>query len=133
MAEGLIVAFYDGKYTGDAASLTRLCEIGGSAVPYDRPPYPLLEEVVHLLEICAERYSTPRPAGECMTVFIGRKGGTEVEQLVRLDVLARNGRVSAMIAREDGSRANIGPVACDEDDDVATILRKILSLQDEFR
>ncbi|NYH18784.1 hypothetical protein [Paraburkholderia bryophila] len=68
-----------------------------------------------------------------MTVFIGRKGGTEVEQLVRLDVLARNGRVSAMIAREDGSRANIGPVACDEDDDVATILRKILSLQDEFR
>ncbi|WP_258878875.1 hypothetical protein [Paraburkholderia sp. BL6669N2] len=124
----LKISFYDGQYTGDAASPTKLCDVEGSAVPFDRPPFFLLEEVFHVLEHCTDKYSTPCPSDDWFTAFIGRKAGTEVEPLVRLDVVARRGSVHATIVHEDGSRGDTAAVGYDEGDDVATIVRKILAV-----
>ncbi|MBC8750180.1 hypothetical protein OKW43_005805 [Paraburkholderia sp. WC7.3g] len=97
----LEISFYDGEYIGDAALLTKLCEIEGSVVPDGLPPYSELEETLRALEMCAERYSTPHPVSECFTVFIGRGTDAKVKPLMRLDVMAREGCASASVLSEN--------------------------------
>jgi hypothetical protein len=123
----LEISLYDGEYDGDLAALTHLCDIEGSVVPEDRPPFSPLEETLRVLEMCADKYSTPRPADDRFTVFIGRKTGrTELEPLVRLDVCARNGYASASVLSTNGPRWDTERVRYAADDDVVTIVGKIL-------
>ena len=100
----LTIAFYDGEYDGDTAPLVHICDIEGSAVTYGRPPFSVLEETMHILEMCADKYSTPRPLSVYFTVFVGRKIAAEIRQLTRLDVVAQNGNVRASIMSADSPR-----------------------------
>jgi hypothetical protein len=121
----LAISIYDGK-SDNISFFTRICEIEGSAVPEGRPPYTVFEEAAKVLEACADKYNTPRPAGEYITVFVGRKAGTEVSPLMRLNVHVQGGQASAYMIGE-GPRRSTEPVAVATDDDVATIVRKILA------
>jgi hypothetical protein len=125
----LTIAFYDGEYDGDMAPLVLICEIEGSAVPDGRPPYSPLEEALKLLEVCADRYSTPRPSCDCFTVFIGRKTGIAIRPLARLDVYARNGYASASVLSADSPRTDTESIRYSLDDDALTIMRKILEAE----
>lgn len=121
----LKISFLEGEYNGDLAALTRICEIEASVVPEGRAPYAPLEEALRVLEIFEERYSTPRPAGTRFTVFVGRSRGIDVEPLARLDVYAKDGTACASVVGT-GPRYDTEPVYCAPDDDVVTIVRKIL-------
>lgn len=123
----LTICFYDGEFMDDFAALTYLCKIEGSVERYDGPPLSALDEAMLLVDMFAKRYSTPSPSGSYLTVFIGRKIGTEVEPLVRLDTRISEGLASASIIGKDAQRVDTAPVAVDTDDDVATIVRKILA------
>ncbi|WP_029967412.1 hypothetical protein [Paraburkholderia graminis] len=122
----LTVTFHAGEYNGDATALTRLCDIEGSATPGGRPPFTLLEETQQVLATCTERYATPAPKGAALTVFIGRKKRGRTTPLARLDVLLQDGLARASIVRDDAQSVAVGPVAVDRDDDVATIVLKVL-------
>jgi len=119
---------YDGEYNRDMGSLVKICEVEGSALPYGRQPFSLLGEAVRALELCAERYTTPRPSGNCLTVFVARKTGDAAEPLVRFDIVVCNDRAVARLTRADGSRIDTGTVAYDENDDVVSLVRKILEV-----
>ncbi|NPT58115.1 hypothetical protein [Paraburkholderia elongata] len=123
----LAITFYDGEYD-NISFFTRICELEGSAVPFDRPPFSLLEEAARVLEMCTDKYSTPLPAGEHVPVFVGRKTGTEDKPLARLDIRITGGQARASIESKDAPRVDTEPVAVDSDDDVATIARKVLSI-----
>ncbi|MCG5078503.1 hypothetical protein [Paraburkholderia tagetis] len=121
----LTIAAYDGKYTGSLDLLAHLFDLDGSVVPYDRPPFSVLEEALKVLELCADKYSTPRPNGEYLSVLIGRKCGSETEPLARLDIRVKNGLARASIVAGDTASAETAAVVVDTDD-VATIVRKVL-------
>jgi hypothetical protein len=123
----LAIAFYAGEYTGDASTLKYLCDIEGSVTPGGRPPFTALEETQRVLAMCTERYSTPSLAEPALTVFIGRKKRGRTTPLARLNVLLHDGLARASIVREDAQSVAVGPVAVDSDDDVATIVRKVLT------
>lgn len=120
----LKIAIYDGEMP-DPETLVHLCDIEGSAEPYDRPPFSVLEEVLRVLEMCEERYSAPRLSGCCFTVAIGRKDGAEVTPLLRLDGYAHNGYGSVHVIGVTPSWTT-EPVRYDPDDDAVEIVRKIL-------
>jgi len=123
----LTISFYNGEYMDDPAALTYLCKIEGSAERYDGPPLSVLDEAMVLVDMFAKRYSTPSPSGSYITVFIGRKFGTEVEPLARLDTRISEGLASASIVGKDAPHVDAALVAVDSDDDVGTIVRKILA------
>lgn len=122
----LRIALYDGDFNGDMTSLVHICDIEGSLVPDGRPPYGLLEEALRVLEICAEKHATPRPRGDCITVFIGRKANAAVCPCARLDVFAHNGEASASVMSRGSPRWDTQPVRYAPDDNVVAIVRKIL-------
>lgn len=122
----LTIAIFDGEYDGDLSALTHLCDIAGSVVPDGCPAYPPLEEALQLLEMCADKYSTPGPSGDCLTGFIGRKIGDKVNLLARLDVFAHNGEAHASVPCHSSPRWDTEQVRYLPDDDVVTIVRKIL-------
>jgi hypothetical protein len=122
----LTIAFYDGEYDGDMAPLVHICDIEGSAVTYGRPPFSVLEETMRVLEMCADKYSAPRPLSDYFTVFVGRKIGAEIPQLARLDIVAQNGNVRASIMSADSPRIDTESVPYTVDDDVVTIACKVL-------
>ena len=123
----LKIAIYDGE-AAVADTLVHLCDLEGSAEAYDRPSFSVLEEALRVLEICEDRYSTPRLGGRCFTVAIGRKDGDEVTPLLRLDGYAHNGYASAhVIGQSPGWTTD--PVRYDPDDDAVEIVRKILAGQ----
>ena len=128
MAE-LRIAFYDGAYGGDLAAMVHLCDVEGSVVPDDRPPFPLLEEVRLLLEMCGEKYAAPRTSGEHFTVLLGRKSDAQVQPLATIDVVAMQGLARASVMYADGSRTDINGAAFEGDDDVVTILLSVLEAQ----
>jgi hypothetical protein len=121
----LVLDFYDGEYDGDRSALTHLCSIEGSVVPHGQHQFDTLEEASKLLELCADRYGSRRPCDSCFAVFIGRKSGDAVEPLARLDVYARDGHASASVVGF-GPRWDTEPVVYVPDDDVVTMVRKIL-------
>ncbi|MFM0146553.1 hypothetical protein [Paraburkholderia sp. RL18-085-BIA-A] len=125
----LTIAMYNGEYDGNLDALKQLCVIEGNAVPDGRPPYSPLEEALKLLEVCADRYSTPRPSCDCFTVFIGRKTGIAIRPLARLDVYARNGYASASVLSADSPRTDTESIRYSLDDDALTIMRKILEAE----
>jgi hypothetical protein len=123
----LEIVAYDGEYVGDVSSLTKICSLSGGAMDCDPGPRSLFEEALTLLEVCAKKWATPRPLGDCFTIFIGRKTGenSEVESLVRLEVNAHEGDATAVFV--SGSRAwNAAPVQYHPEDDVVTIASKVL-------
>lgn len=124
----LTISIYDGEFYGDMQELTHLCDVEGSAEPYDRPPFSVLEEALRVLEMCEERYSTPPLTGTGFTVFVCSKHGVEVTPLLRLDGYARNGWASAGVVGQAPSW-NTEPAEYVVDDDVVTIVRKLLSGQ----
>ncbi|EEA03419.1 hypothetical protein BH160DRAFT_1274 [Burkholderia sp. H160] len=96
----LVVSVYDGQFFGDMSSLEKICVIEGSVViSCDREPCSTLEETSKLLEMWAEKHTTPPPRGDFFTIFIGRKdrSDTEVEPVIRLDVYAHNGETTACV------------------------------------
>lgn len=123
----LQITIFDGE-AAEPNTLVHLCDIEGSSEPYDRPPFSVLEEALRVLQMCEERYSTPRLSGTGFTVFIGSKKGLEVTPLVRLDGYARNGYASAGIVGL-GPRFDTVPAKYTPDDDVVEIVRKILAGQ----
>ncbi|MGF6976574.1 hypothetical protein QFZ94_005024 [Paraburkholderia sp. JPY465] len=122
----LKIAFYDGEFSGDVGELAHLCDVEGCVTPYDRPPYHTLEEVLRMLDLCEERYSTPCPNSGAMTVFIGRKKGNEVSPVARLDVYAKDGYVSASVVGL-GPRTDTTPTHFGPEDGAVTIARKVLA------
>ncbi|MEW9586953.1 hypothetical protein [Paraburkholderia sp. DGU8] len=124
-----IATMYSGVYEGGLAALTQMCVVEGSALPDDTPPVSAFEEALTLLEICVEKWSTPRPSDR-MTVFIGcrARAGAKIEPLARLDGTARNGLSGASVTCEDGPVVNAVSVRYLPDDDTATIVLKILSV-----
>ncbi|MCC8402017.1 hypothetical protein LJ655_08940 [Paraburkholderia sp. MMS20-SJTN17] len=123
----LTVSVYDGDFFGDLTTLAQICVLEGSIAPYSGALFSPLEESLRLLEMCAAERDTPRPRGDCFTVFIGRKGSSksEVKPLVRLDVYAHNGlAVASVVSRKprwDTERVSYAP-----DDDAVAIVCKIL-------
>lgn len=73
----------------------------------------------------ADKYSAPRPLSDCFVAFIGRKTGSEIQPLARLDILAHNGRAEASITSADSTRVDTESVPYTEDDDVVTIACKM--------
>lgn len=112
-------------YDGDVSALAHLCDIEGSVVPDDRPPFSVLEEALRVLEMCEERYSTLPLSGTGFTVFIGRKKGLEVTPLLRLDGYVRNEFASARVVGPE-SCWDTERVHCAPDEDAVTIVRKML-------
>ncbi|WMY08107.1 hypothetical protein [Paraburkholderia phenoliruptrix] len=125
----LRIAFYDGAYGGDLAAMVHLCDVEGRVVPDDRPPFPLLEEVRRVLEMCGEKYAAPRASGERFTVFLGRNSDAQVQPLATFDVVAQQGLVRASVMYADGSRTDITGAAFEDDDDVVTTFLNILGAQ----
>ena len=125
----LTIAFYDGTYGGDPAPMVHLCDVEGSVVPDNRPPFPLLEELRRVLEMCAEKYAAPCASGDRFSVLIGRKTDSQVQHLARLDVVAQQGLARASVMYADGSRTDINGAAFEGDDDVVTTLLNILKAQ----
>ena len=123
------IAFYDGAYSGDLADMVHLCDVEGSVVPDDRPPFALLEEVRRVLEMCAEKYAAPCASGDCFSVLIGRKTEAQLQHLARLDVVAQQGLVRASVMYADGSRTDINGTVFEDDDDVVTTLLNVLEAQ----
>jgi hypothetical protein len=121
------MVFYAGEYRGDMSAMTYLCDIEGSAVPDGRPPFTTLEEARRVLEMCTKLYSTPTLPALALTVFIGRKKRGKTTPLARLDILLHDGYANTTIDAIDAPRVAMEPVAVDTDDDVATIVRKILA------
>jgi hypothetical protein len=122
----LAISVYDGEYAGDIALLAHICDIEGSVVPHGRPLFSLFEEALKMLELCAEKYSTPGLPSQCLTVFVGRKTSTGIQPLARLDVVARNGLAGASITSA-APRVDSEPVRYASDDDALTIVRKVLA------
>ncbi|RQM47133.1 hypothetical protein EHZ19_15885 [Paraburkholderia bannensis] len=122
----LKIAFYDGEFAGDVCALMHLCDVEGEVTPYDRAPYHTLEEVLCVLDLCEERYSTPCPTSGAMTVFVGRKRGNEVTPIARLDVYARDGYASASVVGL-GPRTDTSPVHFGPEDGAVVIARKVLA------
>ena len=114
-------------YDGDVSALAHLCDIEGSVVPDDRPPFSVLEEALRVLEMCEERYSTLPLSGTGFTVFIGRKKGLEVTPLLRLDGYVRNEFASARVVGA-GPHSDTESVDCAPGDDAVAIVRKLLEL-----
>ena len=125
----LTLAFYDGAFEQDLAAMVHLCDVEGSVVPDDRPPFALLEEVRRVLDLCGEKYAAPRASGQHFTVLLGRKLGAQLEPLARFDVVAHQGLARASVMYADGSRTDINGAAFEGDDDVVTILLNILEAQ----
>ncbi|WP_131542607.1 hypothetical protein [Paraburkholderia hospita] len=50
-----VMEFYEGEYTGDRTALTSAFVVEGSCLPYDRPPFTVLEEARCILEQCGEK------------------------------------------------------------------------------
>ena len=125
----LTIAFYDGAFDGDLDALVHLCDVEGSVLPYDKPLFPLLEEVRRVLEMCGEKYAAPRASGQHFTVLLGRKLGAQFEPLARFDVVAQQGLARASVMYADGSRTDINGAAFGGDDDVVTTLLNVLEAQ----
>ncbi|MEI5997625.1 hypothetical protein H3V53_10535 [Paraburkholderia bengalensis] len=125
----LTIFFYDGAYGGDLATMVHLCDVEGSVVPDDRPPFPLLEEVRRVLGMCAEKYAAPCASGDCFSVLIGRKTEAQLQHLARLDVVAQQGLARASVIYADGSRTDINGAVFEGDDDVVTTLLNVLEAQ----
>ncbi|WP_244145465.1 hypothetical protein [Paraburkholderia mimosarum] len=123
----MLIEMYDGQFFGEMSSLTKRCVVEGGVTPYDREPFSTLEEAWRLLEMCAEKYATPPPRGDCFTVFIGRKerGGEEVEPLVRLDLYAHNGEATACVMSGTPSW-NTERVRYQPEDSAVTIVLNVL-------
>ncbi|MBB5427483.1 hypothetical protein HDG40_005662 [Paraburkholderia sp. JPY158] len=118
-------------FDGEAAApdtLIHLCDIDGSDVPNDQPPFSVLEETLRVLEMCRERCIVPRLGGRCFTVAIGRKAGSKVTPLVRLDGYAHQGWASAHVIGRPPSWST-EPVYYSPDDDAVEIVRKLLAAQ----
>jgi excisionase family DNA binding protein len=122
----LTIALYDGKCSDDNSTLSLICDIEGTAIPYGRLHFSALEEALWMLDTCADKYSTSCPLGEFITVLIGRKVGNEATSLARLDVYANNGRASAIMLTADNRRTDTEEVRYEAGDDAVTIVRKIL-------
>lgn len=120
----LSIAFYDGAFDG-ADALVQLCDVEGSVVPDDGPPFALLDEARRVLEMCAEKYAAPCASGERFSVLIGRKSDARVQPLARFDVVAHRGLARARAMYADGSCTDID-AACEADDDVVATVLKIL-------
>ena len=129
----LRIAFYDGADGGDLAAMVHLCDVEGSVVPDDRPPFPLLQEVRRVLEMCREKYSAPRASGQHFTVLLGRKLGAQLEPLARFDVVANQGLARASVMYADDTWTDINGAAFEGDDDVVTTLLNILEAQTDGR
>jgi hypothetical protein len=121
----LTIAFYDGAFDGDLDALVHLCDVEGSVVPYDRPPFAFQEEVRRVLEMCGEKYAAPCASGERFSVLIARKSGARLQPLARFDVVAHRGLARARVIYADGSCTDID-AACEADDDVVATVLKIL-------
>ncbi|MEX3926711.1 hypothetical protein AB4Y36_22140 [Paraburkholderia sp. BR10936] len=123
----LQITIFDGE-AAEPDTLVHLCDIEGYVEAYDRPHFSTLEEALRVLQMCEERYSTPRLRGRCFTVAIGRKEGPEVTPLVRLDGYAHNGWASAHVIGTAPSWST-EPVTYAPDNDAVEIVRKILAGQ----
>ncbi len=125
----LTLAFYDGVFDGDLAALAHLCDVEGSVVPDDRPPFALLEEMRRVLKMCGEKYAAPRAVGERFTVLVGRKSDAQLQPLARFDVVAHHGHARASVMYADDTWTDISGAAFEGDDDVVTTLLNILKAQ----
>lgn len=123
----LKISVFDGEFLFGEVPLPLLCDIEGSVTPDGREPFGPLEEAERVLEMCCERYTVGRPSGDFMTVHIGRKTETDVEPLVRLDILAREGIAHVSIQSRSWPRWDAEPVYYAPDDDAVTILRKVIA------
>lgn len=86
-------------------------------------------------EWVGKRYATPALVGNTATVFICRCDEEQAVaplfreddvQLVRLDLVVKDAYVYASIVRPDYPREDAEPVRVDADDDITTIVRKLL-------
>lgn len=125
----LTIAFYDGAFDGNLDALVHLCDLKGSVVPDDRPPFPLLEELRRMLEMCAEKYAAPCASGDRFSVLIGRKTDSQVQYLARLDVVTNRGGARARATYADGSCTDINGAAFEGDGDVVRTLLNVLQAQ----
>jgi hypothetical protein len=121
----LKISMYCGEYTGDLTSLVHICDVEGSVVQ-GRQPFSLFEETLNILEVYAD--GTPRPSVEYVTVFIGRKTPLAVEPPARIAVATRNGRTGACFRPETSTRVDTEVIDNGGDDDVVTVVRKVLEV-----
>lgn len=125
----LEISIFDGELVPGEAPLPLLCEIEGSVVPDGKEPFGPLEEAEKILEMCRERYTVARPNCDFITVCVGRKRETDVELLVRLDILARDGIARTSIRNREWPRWDAEPTNyAPEDDAIAIVLKVIASL-----
>lgn len=125
----LRIAFYDGAYGGDLAEMVHLCDVEGSVVPDDRPPFALLDEARRVLEMCAEKYAAPCASGDRFTVLVGRKSDADIQHLATFDVVAQQGHARASVMYADGSGTDINAAAFEDGDDVVTTFLNMLEAQ----
>jgi hypothetical protein len=123
----LKILFFDGEFLRGEASLPLLGEIEGRVTSDGIEPIGPLEEAEKVLEMCCERYTVARPSRDFMTVAIARKTEADVEPLVRLDILARDGIAHVSIQSSSWPRWDAEPAYYTPEDDAVAIVRKVLA------
>ena len=122
----LVMEFYEGEYTGDRTALTSAFVVEGSCLPYDRPPFTVLEEARCILEQCGEKYASQEFQDRPLTVFIGKQRGELNIPLARLDVTILAGFAHTSILVEGQPRYDAEPVSVRKDDDIVAVIAKVL-------
>ncbi|MEM5368934.1 hypothetical protein V4C53_23280 [Paraburkholderia azotifigens] len=122
----LAIEFYEGEYLGDRPMLTRMFVVEGSCVPYDRPPYTVLEETRRILEQYGEKYASQELRDRPLTVFISKRRGEDYIPLGRLDVTVRDGVAHTSILVEGQPRYDAEPVSVEKGDDIVAVIVRVL-------
>jgi hypothetical protein len=130
----MVVSFFAGEYHGEMSGLENLCDLQ-ARVTTGKPISPLLVAWHMIDEGVGKRYATPALVGNAATVFICQRD-EELDvaplfresdvQLLRMDLVVKDGYVYASIVRPDYPREDAEPVRVDMDEDVTTIVRKLL-------
>ncbi|MEX3992719.1 hypothetical protein AB4Y35_18335 [Paraburkholderia sp. EG286A] len=120
---GLKITIHEGVRTGKASLL---CELEGGVILENGAPLTVWGEAIRVLELCADKYSTPCPTQEDLTVFAWRKDRGNLAPLFNVDIELLRGTAKS-VSRDFSGHTFECETVFEADDDVVSIIRKVLS------
>lgn len=122
-SDGLKMTIHQGTGTG---KVSLLCELEGGVVLEHREHLTVCEEALRVLELCAEKYSTPYPTEDSLCVFVWRKDGGNLAPLLNVDIELRR-EIAKAVLRDFSGHILDCETAFEADDDVVAITRRVLA------
>ncbi|MEX3943337.1 hypothetical protein AB4Y44_28065 [Paraburkholderia sp. BR10937] len=120
---GLKITIHEGIRTGKSSLL---CELEGGVVLQNGAPLTAWEEAMRVLELCDDKYCTPCPTQQNLTVFAWRKDKGNLAPLFNVDIELRSGTAKA-VSREFSGQISECDAVFEADEDAVAIIRKVLS------